>query len=97
MELIGKDVLNHLRREVYKRRDLRMSIKSLSLEKFDLAKAAKAYSSCLTRCIIEQEFNREPRLEALRILVFEKMKELFDGKRLVPLRFLQGVFLNCKE
>lgn len=95
-ELIGEKTLDSLRKEVHKRERLRSTLKSLSYENFNLCKAVKAFSSCLARCAIQQEITNEVALEALQILVFEKMQGLFEGKKEEPIKFIKSVFLIPK-
>jgi rubrerythrin len=92
-QLIGEKALSSIRVEVSKRHDLFKRVQSLKIENFNMDKALKAYSSCLSRVLIEHEKERSFGLDLLRSIVLENMNDMLSGDHTKAINFIKGVFL----
>lgn len=91
--LLGQHLIN-IREEVKQRRSLAYAIRGLEGGKFNIDRALKTYSSCLSRVVIENEKGYDASLRAFIETVFEHMQGLFKGRYEESVNFIKGVFLG---
>jgi hypothetical protein len=96
-KVLSADILDNLRMEVVKRTDLHKNIRKLLPENLDFNKAVLAFSSCLSRVVKENDLRRVPSLNVFRSLTYEKMGNLFEGRKVGAVNFLKGVFLSAED